>query len=94
MKVLVFAGSLRKASLNKKLAQIARALLQADTSLEVEYLDLQELQLPVYDGDIEAKGLPEGVQVLAAHMLKAQAFVISSPEYNGSISSPLKNAID
>lgn len=94
MKVLVFAGSLRKASFNKKLAQIARALLEADTTLEVEYLDLQELQLPVYDGDIEAKGIPQGVQVLAAHMLKAQAFVISSPEYNGSISSPLKNAID
>lgn len=94
MKVLVFAGSLRKASYNKKVARIAQAFLEKDSSLEVEYLDLQTLQLPVYDGDIEAKGIPEGAKILGDKMRAAQAFVISSPEYNGSISSPLKNAID
>lgn len=94
MKVLVFAGSLRKASYNKKLAKIALALLEKDSSLQVEYLDLQELQLPVYDGDIEAKGFPDGVKILSAKLAQADAFVIASPEYNGSISSPLKNAID
>ena len=57
-------------------------------------MDLKDLQFPVYDGDIEAKGIPENVQKLSQLVGGADAIIISSPEYNASISSPLKNTID
>lgn len=93
MKVLLFAGSLRKDSFNKKLVLVANQLLQ-DTNIETTVVDLQPLELPVYDGDIEAKGIPLNVQMLSQFVNEADALIISSPEYNGSISSPLKNTID
>lgn len=94
MKVLLLAGSLRKESLNKKFLNVARRIIQKSTDAEVTVVDLQELQLPVYDGDIEARGFPEGVKTLAQYVNVTDALVISSPEYNASISSPLKNTID
>lgn len=94
MKILTFAGSLRKDSLNKRLCQVAALLAQQETGSEVEFCDLQPLQIPVYDGDIEAKGLPEGVVKLAGLIQKADALIISTPEYNGSIAGSFKNTID
>jgi NAD(P)H-dependent FMN reductase len=94
MKVLLFAGSLRKASLNKKLLGNATKILQKKDNIETIVLDLQQLNFPVYDGDIEAAGIPQNVILFGKHISEADAIVISSPEYNGSISSPLKNAID
>lgn len=93
MKVLLFAGSLRKDSYNKKLVVVANQLLQ-DSNIETTVVDLQPLQFPVYDGDIEASGIPQNVQMLSQFVSEADAIIISSPEYNGSISSPLKNTID
>lgn len=94
MKILLFAGSLRSASLNKKVVRFTDKILKNNPEVETIVVDLQSLQMPVYDGDIEAKGIPEGVQVLAGHIAAADAIIISSPEYNGSMSSPLKNTID
>ncbi|MBU6949741.1 NAD(P)H-dependent oxidoreductase [Hahella sp. HN01] len=93
-KILVFAGSLRKDSLNKKLARAAGRYAEA-AGAEVTFLDLADYPLPIYDGDIEsASGLPENAlklkQILAAH----DGFILSSPEYNGGISGVLKNMID
>ena len=88
MTFLTFSGSLRKDSLNKKLARgIA-------TRHGGAFLDLQPLSLPVYDGDVEVIGLPQGVNTLAARVAAATAIVIAAPEYNGSISGALKNALD
>ena len=94
MKILLFAGSLRKDSLNKKLVRVAESMLKKNLELSTTIIDLQILQLPVYDGDIEAQGIPESVQQLAKDIGESDLLVISSPEYNGSISSPLKNTID
>lgn len=94
MKVLLFAGSLRKDSLNKKLVNVAKKILEKDTNVRATYIDLQPLNLPVYDGDVEAKGIPEGVMKLAEAIREADALIISTPEYNGSMSSVLKTAID
>lgn len=93
MKILCFAGSLQKDSLNKKLAQFANSYL--NQNYKSEYVDLKPLNIPIYDGDDEkANGLPEGVKRLAQLITESSALVISTPEYNGSISSPLKNTID
>lgn len=93
MKIILFAGSLRKDSFNKKLIRLVHKWL--DAKYDAQILDLQTLNLPVYDGDIEtSQGLPEGVKILAEAIAQSDAVIISSPEYNGSISSPLKNTID
>jgi NAD(P)H-dependent FMN reductase len=94
VKVLCFAGSLRKDSLNKKLVKIAMQDA-VDAGAAVTFLDLKELDLPIYDGDLEeASGLPTGAKKLKELMQAHQAFLIASPEYNSSITGALKNAID
>ena len=93
MKIALFAGSLRRASLNKILAREAARLAAADGH-EADVIDLQPLALPVYDGDAEAAGLPAGVAELSRRLLAADALIVATPEYNGSIPGSLKNAID
>ncbi len=92
MKIILLPGSLRKDSLNKKLLNVVRTLLPSEH--DVEFVDLQPLALPVYDGDVEASQFPAAVNTLGDKIKQAQALVICSPEYNGSISSPLKNTLD
>jgi NAD(P)H-dependent FMN reductase len=93
-KILVFAGSMRSGSYNKMLSKCAAGALRA-AGAEVTWLDLRELALPLYDGDLEeANGLPEGAKKLKAVMRASDGFLISSPEYNGSVPGVLKNAID
>ena len=95
MKILTFSGSLRRDSLNKRLCQVAALMAQQETGAEVQYCDLQPLQIPVYDGDIEkSSGLPDGVNQLAAQIQVAEALIISTPEYNGSIAGSFKNTLD
>lgn len=94
MKLLIFAGSLRADSCNKKFAREAVRLATA-AGVEAEFLDLKEYPMPVYDGDIEASsGIPETTKALGKKIAAADALVISTPEYNGSIPGILKNTID
>lgn len=94
MKILMFAGSLRKESLNKKLlAEIARLPVMGGHELQV--IDLQRGTWPIYDGDLEeSAGIPAAAQELSKAIAQADALIVSSPEYNGSVSSSLKTAID
>jgi NAD(P)H-dependent FMN reductase len=93
MKILVFAGSLRAGSLNRRLAAVAAAALRGQA--EVDLLDLREVPMPPYDGDIETKdGLPEGARVFKQKVAASDALLICSPEYNWSIPGTLKNVID
>lgn len=93
-KILCFAGSLRKDSLNKKLAKLAAQLVK-DAGGESTFVDLKDFDLPIYDGDIEAStGLPEDAKKLKKIMKEHQGFLIASPEYNSALSGALKNAID
>lgn len=93
-RILAFAGSTRTESFNKKLLKVAIKGAEA-AGAQVTHLDLRELALPLYDGDLEASsGLPAGARRLKDLMLANDGFLISSPEYNSSISGVLKNAID
>src|SRR3978361_1282663 len=93
-RILCFAGSLRRDSLNKKLVQIAMSGAKA-AGADVTFVDLKDLPLAVYDGDVEAEqGIPENAQKLKELMLANDAFLIAAPEYNSSITGALKNAID
>ena len=94
IKVLVFAGSARRDSLNKKLARLAAAAAEK-TGAEVTYIDLNDYPMPIYHGDEEAAtGIPENGKKLKALFKSHQALIIASPENNSSVSSLLKNTID
>ncbi len=93
-KILAFAGSLRKDSLNKKTVLVAVSGARK-AGAEVTFIDLKEFPVPMYDGDIEAEsGLPEHAVRLQELMLAHDGFLIASPEYNSGISGIFKNYID
>ena len=93
-KVLAFAGSLRKDSFNKKLARVAADAVRAAGG-EVTLIDLKDFPMPLYDGDIESsEGIPPNAKKFKELMLAHEALLISSPEYNTSITGVLKNTID
>ena len=95
MKILIFSGSLRKESLNKKLCHVVTDIFNKNKLAEVHFVDLQPLNIPVYDGDFEAtQGIPAGIMNLGKQIAAADALVICTPEYNGSIPGSLKNVID
>lgn len=94
MKYLLFSGSLRTESLNKKLISFVGQVLSRNSNNQINIVDLRSLSIPVYDGDIETNGVPEGVKKLGSFISESQAVIISSPEYNGAIAGSLKNTID
>ncbi len=90
LKILGFAGSLRKDSYNRKLLKISERLLPEGTRLEI--IELNEI--PLFNEDLEVNGFPQAVIFFRDAIQKADALLISSPEYNSSITGVLKNAID
>jgi chromate reductase, NAD(P)H dehydrogenase (quinone) len=94
IKVLAFAGSTRKDSINKKLVLIA-AEIARKKGASVTFIDLKEYPIPLYDGDLEeSEGMPKNAKYIRNLMLESSAIIIATPEYNGSISAVLKNALD
>ncbi|MBI2506979.1 MAG: NAD(P)H-dependent oxidoreductase [Candidatus Colwellbacteria bacterium] len=93
MKVLAISGSLRTESYNRKALQVAKKIA-TDLDAEVRELDLRELNLPLYDKDIQDRGMPEPVQILKKEIEARDVLIIASPEYNYSVSGALKNMID
>ena len=94
VKLLVIAGSARAGSLNRRLAAVAAAMA-GEAGAEVQELDLRALQLPVYDGDLEAaSGVPAAVRPLADALRAADAVLLVTPEYNGFPTPLLINAFD
>ena len=94
VKVLVFAASLRAESLNRKLATLA-ARIAEQTGATVDLASMRDFDVPSYDGDLEAAhGIPAGAHELRRRLNETDAFIVSSPEYNGSMPGVLKNLID
>jgi NAD(P)H-dependent FMN reductase len=93
-RILAFAGSARTGSFNKMLVEIAASGARR-AGADVTIIDLRDYPMPVYDADLEAaSGLPESVVKLRAIMRENDAFLISSPENNGTISALMKNVVD
>jgi chromate reductase len=87
--VAVFVGSVRKESLNLKLARSLAALAPASLALEIETVGA----LPLYNPDLDAAPLPEW-SALRARVKRADAILFVTPEHNRSVPAPMKNAID
>jgi NAD(P)H-dependent FMN reductase len=93
-RILAFAGSARRDSLNKKLARVAADAARA-AGAEVTLLDLDDYPNPVYHGDLEAEqGMPENARKLRDIFMAHDALLVASPENNASVSSLLKNTLD
>lgn len=90
LNVLGISGSLRKASLNTALLRAAAGL--APEGMSFRFADISGI--PLYDGDVNAQGIPGPAQVLIDQVAEADAVVIATPEYNYSVPGVLKNAID
>ncbi|MBO0677405.1 NAD(P)H-dependent oxidoreductase [Mycolicibacterium sp. S2-37] len=89
--VLVLVGSLRAASVNKQLAELA-----VEAAPEGVHLSLFDRlgELPFYNEDIDTDDVAEPVAALREAAARADAALVVTPEYNGSIPGVLKNAID
>jgi chromate reductase len=91
MRVLGISGSLRAGSYNTQLLRVAQELLPDGAELEL-YDGLRDL--PPYDQDVEDEGAPAAVRDLRERIDAAEALLIATPEYNGSVPGVLKNAVD
>jgi NAD(P)H-dependent FMN reductase len=93
MKVLVFAGSTRQASYNRKLAREV-AQMARERGAEVTHLELGDYDIPMYNADLEAKGTPADVMKLKQLFHEHPAWIVCTPEYNASYPALLKNTLD
>ena len=89
LRIIGFAGSLRKGSYNRSLLRSAGQLLPQDTALEI--FDLSDI--PPFNQDLEAN-MPAKVNEFKSKIRESDALLIATPEYNYSVPGVLKNAID
>ncbi len=90
IRVLGVAGSLRQGSLNRAL--LRAAVQRAPAGMTIEAFDL--IEVPLYNGDVEAAGDPPGVATLKAAIRAADAVLFATPEYNHGVPAAMKNAVD
>lgn len=94
LRILVFSASLRQESLNTRLARLVADAVERSGAV-ADLGSMREFDCPSYDGDVETSdGLPPGAQALRERIEASDAFVVVSPEYNGSMPGALKNVVD
>ncbi len=92
-KILAFAGSTRKGSFNQQLVQLAAKAAES-AGADVTVINLNDYPLPIFNEDLEKDGPPENALRLKELFLQHSGLLISSPEYNSSLTPLLKNTID
>ncbi|KAK6928910.1 NADPH-dependent FMN reductase-like, partial [Dillenia turbinata] len=94
IEVAAICGSLRKASFNRSLLRTAEKLCRESINgVQIKFVDISSL--PFINTDLEVNGtFPPAVQDFRKTILQADAVLFATPEYNYSITPPLKNAID
>lgn len=90
VKILGFSGSLRKKSFNTAALRAAQELVSPDAVLEIADLS----QIPFFNEDLEAEGVPQAVAEFKQKIAAADALLLATPEYNYSIPPVMKNALD
>lgn len=91
MKIIAFAGSTSKTSINKQLVSYAASLLKSD----VKVLDLNDYSAPIFSVDTEKDiEYPAGVEQFNTELESADAFLVSLAEHNGSFTAAFKNLFD
>ena len=93
MKLLVFAGSTRRQSLNRQLARATADMARA-CGADVTLLELADFDIPMYNADLEAEGTPADVVRLKQTLFEHPAWIVCTPEYNASYPALVKNTFD
>ena len=92
MKVIAFAGSNSRNSINKKLATYAGSLF---VGADLEILDLNDFEMPLFGVDLEKQiGKPEAATRFLDKIAQADLLVLSMAEHNGNVSVAFKNIFD
>jgi NAD(P)H-dependent FMN reductase len=94
LRFLVFSVSMRKDSLNTKLAMLAANTVNKNGGV-ADVASMNEFDIPSFNQDLESEGThPKGAEEFRKRLMNNDAFIIASPEYNGSMPGLIKNAID
>ena len=92
MKVLAFAASNSKQSINRQLVRYASSLLQ---NAQVEFIDINDFEMPLYSPEREeTTGIPEQAHAFYQRIGQADALLISFAEHNSSYTAAYKNLFD
>lgn len=95
MRILIISGSPRGSSITHRVALHLQAAMSKRTEHEVDILDCREVDLPLLQGVFTSVDVtPEPFREISRLMFSADAFVLLTPEYNGSYSAALKNLLD
>ena len=93
-RILVFAGSIRRESFNRRLAKLAADAARA-AGAEVTHIELADYPLPLMNEDLQVEqGVPKEAQALKKLFIEHDGLILSCPEYNSGITPLLKNVID
>ncbi len=90
LRIAGLAGSLRRGSYNR--AALKAAIELAPAGMTIEIIELGAL--PLYNDDIRVEGYPPAVHAYREKIRGADGVLFATPEFNYSVSAPLKNAID
>lgn len=92
MKVLAFAATNSRNSINKQLVQFAATKL---TGAEIDYVEINDFDLPIYNIDLESDyGIPNCAHAFLKHIKQADAILVSFAEHNGNFTVAFKNLFD
>lgn len=91
MKILVFAGSSSKKSINKKLATFTSTLF---SSKNINIIDLNDFEMPIFSEDKEKHGIPTEATQFAKHIDDSDIIILSLAEHNGAYTAAFKNIFD
>jgi len=88
--ICVIVGSLRSGSVNRAIARAAAAVAPEHVELKIHAIG----EVPLYNGDVEERGVPTAVQELHDVVAASLGVLFFTPEYNGSLPAVTKNVID
>lgn len=95
MKIEIISGSPRINSITRRVATHLKTFLQSQSEHEVNIIDLKDWNLPIVQTVfVSIDKTPEVFKPLAQRIFNAEAFILVTPEYNGSYSPALKNLLD
>jgi len=96
MNIEIVSGSPRAASVTHRLVLFLERYLKQTTGHNVGVIDVRDWELPLLQQEVYSHNgkAPEALQPLVKRMFEANAFILVSPEYNGSYTAALKNVFD
>ena len=90
-KIIAFSGSNSSKSINQQFVKYVSRLI---TDVSVEVIDLRDYDAPIYSSDLEQEGIPLPIKELALKLEEGDAYIVSTPEHNGSLPAFFKNILD